>query len=750
MNNSIDANARAIAAGSRLNRLWLGLVPLLIMALVACSGPSSRRSESPWQSEKSASEPTRLGGQSGEISLDDEAKEKDKNKGIQVERFPGTGELINMEAARRPQEALSEDGEINLNFEGAPLPEVVRAILGDLLQENYVIGPGVGGEVTFSTARPIGRDQLLPILDMLLRWNNAAIVYKDERYNVLPVANAIRGNLVPRLGPARGPGFQLLAVPLNYIAPTEMEKVLEPYLQEGGIVSADNARGLIVLSGTPRELSNYMDTIEIFDVDWLSGMSVAMFTLTQVDVADVLPELQAIFGEEGSSPLAGMFRFVPLERINAVMVISTQPSYLDQAEVWITRLDRGASEAAASRLYVYSVENLEAGVLADYLLDIFGGERSQRSQRDNRSGGLTPGLEPVSVSTFNDQATSGDNAPRNNNNDRGGRSSGGFSVDGSDQEVRITAIEENNSLLIQASPSQYQNILTAIERLDIEPLQVLIEAQIIEVMLTDDLQYGVNWFLSNFQQDADVNTVPGLPGTLANANFNPISGTISGTGNTLNFISRGANGTSDFVKATITALDQISDVRTLSAPTLLVRNNSQARINVGTQVSVQATQINTGVGNNLPLASNQFINTGTTLDVTPRVNPGGLVYLEVNQVVSSPGARPTGGGNPDINNSEVSTEVAVQSGQTVVLGGLIRDSETESSDGVPFLSRIPILGALFGAKNRSVERSELVVMITPTVVSRVSALQEVSDELRKKFVGLRPIDDQESGDKSQD
>lgn len=714
-----------------VSRLALFAVVVLVSA---CANTGSNRGGL-WGQRDNDSKRPEISDNNGEIRFGEE-EGSDEPQERMVERYPGTGELINMEAARRPREVVSEEGEINLNFEGAPLPEVVRAILGDLLQENYVIGPGVGGEVTFSTAKPVAREQLLPILDMLLRWNNSAIVHKEGRYHILPVANAIPGNLVPRLGPVNKAGYQLLAVPLDYIAPTQMETVLQPYIQEGAIVSADNARSLLVLSGTPSELRNYLDTIQIFDVDWLKGMSVAMFTLQNVEVADVATELQAVFGEEGASPLAGLFRFVPLERINAVMVITPQPSYLDEAEVWIERLDRGAGEGAASRLYVYAVKNLEAGILADYLLDIFGGSRSQGSSGGSRPGDLAPGIEPVSVSSFNQNAAGGDQSPAGGS---GGRSSGGFSVDGSDQEVRITAVEENNSLLIQAAPSQYQNILTAIERLDVEPLQVLIEAQIIQVQLTDDLQYGVNWFLSNFTPEGEAGTLPGVPGALAGTNFNPVTGSFGGSGaSTFNFIARGGSDGADFASTVINTLDEVSDVRTLSAPTLLVRNNTQARINVGTQVSVTSTSFNPSTGNNGSIANTQFINTGTTLDVTPRVNPGGLVYMEVSQVVSAPLAR-NATGNPDISNSEVTTEVAVQSGQTILIGGLISDREEDGSSGLPFLSRIPILGALFGSQTKSHNRDELVVLIKPTVVSRISELQKVSDELKKKFVGLRPI-----------
>ncbi|MCG8463897.1 MAG: type II secretion system protein GspD, partial [Xanthomonadales bacterium] len=338
--------------------------------------------------------------------------------------------------------------------------------------------------------------------------------------------------------------------------------------------------------------------------------------------------------------------------------------------------------------------------------------------------------------TFNDNAVSGDQTPSGGGG--GGRSSGGFNVAGGDEEVRITAVEENNSLLIQASSSQYKNILTAIERLDVEPLQVLIEAQVIEVALNDQLQYGVNWFLSNFSATGDNATIPGLP---EGATGDFVSGAFGGSStSTLNFLS---NGGDDLVRAVVTTLDSVSDVRTLSAPTLLVRNNSQARINVGQQISVQSASFNPNGNTTGTIANTQFISTGTTLDVTPRVNPGGLVYMEVSQVVSSPGARPDNGGNPDISNSEVVTEVAVQSGQTILIGGLITDRNTESTSGLPFLSRIPIIGGLFGSQNNQNMRNELVVLITPTVVNRVDQLQRVSNELKQKFVGLQPLIQQE-------
>ena len=195
----------------------------------------------------------------------------------------------------------------------------------------------------------------------------------EDRYHVMPRAEAIKGNLIPRFGHMnQRNGYTVMVVPLSYIAPAEMEKVLAPYAKDGAIVKADNARNLLFLSGTKRELSMYMDTINIFDVDWLEGMSTGIFTLNRVEADTIVGELEGIFGEGADNPLAGMFRFMPLERLNAIMVITPQEKYLHKAKEWIMRLDRADSEAS-SNLYVYDVKNLKADDLAGYLNDVFGG-----------------------------------------------------------------------------------------------------------------------------------------------------------------------------------------------------------------------------------------------------------------------------------------------------------------------------------------------------------------------------------------
>ena len=669
----------------------------------------------------------------GELLLGEDGQpDEEEDAFSESERFSGTGVFINRSASAPRAEPPGEDGEITLNFEGQGIQEVVQAVLGHLFQENYTIAPGVSGEVTFATARPLTRDQVMPVLEMLLRWNGATLIWREGRYHVLPIGDAVRGNLVPRFdSDNQARGYEVMAVPLNYISPSQMAEILEPYAREDGVFRADNARSLLFLAGTRFELRNYLQIIETFDVDWLAGMSTGLFSLNRIEVQELLPELEAVFGEGGETPLAGMFRFLPLERLNAIMVITPNEHYLDEAERWIRRLDRSSPEAGA-RLYVYRVKNLEADVLAGYLGDIFGTSGGRTSRPRSERGALAPGMEPATVSSVGEFQRSRTEDSRGNGQPRA--TEGGLAL-GEDGDVRITSVTETNSLLIQASPSQYDAILSAIRRLDEEPLQVLVEAQVLIVELTDQLRYGVSWFLANQGPEAGGPEIPD--------DFAPSRGQntlIFGAGtNVLGNITRRAVDRT-FVAATIDALETVSNVRTISSPSLMVRNNSNAMINVGSQLPVQSTRFVGGtIGEGASTIGNvQFINTGVTLNVTPRVNPGGLVYLEINQEVSSPGA-PGVGDNPTINTRSIQTDVAVQSGQTVMLGGLIQDDETESRSGVPGLQRIPGVGALFRQSRNEMVRTETLVLITPSVIESTDRLSEVSDEMVRQFRGLRPL-----------
>ncbi|MEP7098736.1 MAG: secretin N-terminal domain-containing protein, partial [Dokdonella sp.] len=392
----------------------------------------------------------------------------------------GTSKFFNVQPVAKD---TGGEGQVTFNFENQPIQAVVKAILGDMLQENYTIAPSVGGNVTYSTARPIRREDAMPVLEMLLSWTGNALVHEGGQYIVLQSKDAIPGKLTPRVGASQQPGYALRIFPLKYVSASQMATLLKPYAKADAFVSIDPNRSLLVLAGNPSELDNYQRTINTFDVDWLKGMSVGVFTLQHVEVAKLLPDLEKIFGTAGESPLAGMFRFMPIEQTNAMVVITPQREYLKQAEEWLYRLDRGGAENS-TQLYVYNVKNLKAADLADYLSQIFLGT-SGTSRRSSTSGNVGPGLRPTTLGS-----TGGAGGGRGGMNSLRPQSTQEKAAPAAapaaatpaagaskDSDIRISAIEENNQLMIQAMPVEWDRIESAIKKLDVVPLQVQIEAR---------------------------------------------------------------------------------------------------------------------------------------------------------------------------------------------------------------------------------------------------------------------------------
>ncbi|HZP65674.1 MAG TPA: type II secretion system secretin GspD [Rudaea sp.] len=690
---------------------------------------------------------------------------------------PGTGSFVNEQAARAPigSSRAAAEGQITFNFENEPIQAAVQAILGSLLKENYTVAPNVTGNVTFSTSKPITPEQAMPILEMLLAWTNNTLVRKDGRYEVVPIKDAIPGNLTPRVAPPNiAKGYEVRVFPLKYISASEMQKLLKPYAKADAIVNADNARNMIVMAGTASELANYQRTIEVFDVDWLKGMSIGVFSLRNMDVTKVMPELDKVFGAAGESPLAGMFRFIPMETTNAIVVITPQPEYLKQAESWIYRLDTGAGENG-TQLYVYDVKNVKAVDLSDHLNSIFTG-RTTTTTRSSASGNVAPGLRPVNIGglgggvggvggtnsalaagskSLSSTTMTGTTGAAPSNLSTTGTGAPPSAAGQKETDIRITPIEENNQLLVMATPGEWDSILSAIHRLDVSPLQVQIETRILEVTLTGDLQYGVQWWLAGL-----INNNGSATGYTYDPNFqgNPADrhrlslGASSGAGPVQNgglfysFLNKN-------MQVALNALQTSTNTKILSAPSMVVLNNQEAQINVGTQVPILSTSI-VGVGGigvtsttstngiaNTGIGSSTYINTGVVLDVKPRVNPGGLVYMDVSQEVSSPGPIPSGSttGNPPINQRQLQTQIAVQSGQTVLLGGLISETDNTTSNGLPLIASIPILGKLFGNTNHERDRQEIIVLITPRVITNSDEARQATDEYEAKFESLAPL-----------
>nr|WP_256474896.1 type II secretion system secretin GspD [Pseudomonas inefficax] len=647
--------------------------------------------------------------------------------------------------ARSRSNPAAHEGQISFNFVNQPIAAVINTVLGDVLQADYSISQGVTGEVSFSTAKPVDKGQALSILQTLLAWTDNALVLQDGRYWVVPASQAVAGQLTPQVRvPAPGSGLSARLFVLDYISAVEMRKLLKPFARENAFLLVDPSRNVLVLSGTPDELANYQDTIDTFDLNWLKGMSIGVFGLQRANVAELMPELNQLFGPQGATPLAGMVRFLPIERTNAIVAISSQPEYLNEVGRWIDTIDQGGGYEP--QMYVYDVRNMKASDLARYLRQIYAYE----TQGNGSQGQVAPGLRTMTLSSGRSMgAVSGgmpmssaqdvmakprqaeqDDEERSADDEGGQLSASAHAGDGqADNQVRITAQRGSNQLLVRCRPTQWQEIQAAIRRLDNPPLQVQIETRILEVSLEDGLDLGVQWYLGR---------LAGNSGTKGIENASGSQGALGGGGAGLKATdSLFYSFVSSNLQVALHALESSGNTRVLSAPSLVVMNNQNAQIQVGDNIPINQTSINLD-NTSVTTSSVQYVQTGVILDVVPRINPGGLVYMDIQQQVSDASKLLDSNGNPSISTRAVSTQVAVQSGQTVLLGGLIKQNEADSQSRVPWLGRVPGLGWLFSDSQRSHARTELIVLITPKVVSDAGTARQVTDEYRQQLQLIRP------------
>jgi len=626
----------------------------------------------------------------------------------------GSGNFINYAAARRNATRKSTSGgDIVLNFEKTDIHEVINTILGEMLGANYVIDPAVSGTVTLATSQPLSRAELLPTLEALLRVNGVVVHEADGIYSVVPASKAMSGTMAPQVRLSGDLGYQLLVVPLRFIGATEMQSILQPLLPESGIVKVDTTRNHLLIAGTKAELEQAKATIDVFDVDQMQGMSVGLFRLENAEASDVRDELKTILGADDDGPLADMLRFITINRMNALVVVSTQSQYLDDAKTWIERLDR-AGDAAGENMYVYPVQNGRAENLASLLTQLFDARGGTGVLGSTGSGLLSP--SPVNPArAASGQAAMPAAAPTS------ARIASGAAGDMSGS-VKIIADSENNALLIMASRTDYEKIRSAIRRLDVMPLQVLVEATILEVTLSDELSYGLQWFFKNGIGDSKSGIGELFP--------LPVDPSFSYT----------VKDSSANIRAILNLLAADSRLDIISSPSLMVLDNRTATIKVGDQVPIrtsETTSLATSGTDPLVTSTIQYRDTGVLLEVTPRVNPGGMVVLEITQDVNDVDQTTTSDiDSPTIIQRRIMTSVAVQSGETVVLGGLIRNNQSESEAGVPGLRSVPGVGRLFSSKTTTNTRTELLVLITPTAISNVAEAKKSTEEMKRKLDGI--------------
>ena len=693
-------------------------------------------------------------------------------------------------APAKPSQPI-EGAPVSFSFEEAPVADVVRTILGDILKTDYVLHPPLSGTVTLSTRAPIAPDRALFLLESALQANGLALI-RDARgsYHV-GRADALKGigSAVRQAGSGPlPPGYGAIVVPLQYIGAAEMAAILKPMMPADALVRVDNLRNLLVLTGTRTQAEGWLDLVSTFDVNLLQGMSVGVFPLKHASIKEVEAALQLVSGGGGSAaagavttggasaaaqggravgpvslgestPLFGAIRIMPIERLNSILVVTPRAAYLDEARRWIERLDQPSDNGAEPQLFIYQVKNVNARHLASVLSGIFGAQSGVGSVANS---GVSPGLSTATGASFGQAGATGASGGASAFGGTGmassglGLRSGGLlpgtssnqGVRGNAQGgtvppavsaniggVRIIADELNNSVLVWGPRSEYAKIEATLKRLDLPLTQVLIEASIIEVTLNDDLEYGLEWAFKDNRATTDYTGI----GTLnaGSSSRNP----LSVLGNGFSYALKNPAGN---VTALLRALSTKTTVKVIASPSLMVLDNHSASITVGTQTPIQSGTTSNLEGT-VTTTNIQYKDTGVNLMVTPSVNSGNIVTMQVDQSVTDVGAKDEVTNQRAFLQRQLSSKVAVRSGESIVMGGLIQERGTTSKSGVPILHTLPVVGNLFGSTAKDGARTELIVVITPRVVRSDIDIREVSDDLRDRMKGLKALDIRESG-----
>ena len=686
-------------------------------------------------------------------------------------------------APARPKAAMAPaTQDVSFKFEQAPVREVIHAVLGELLGFTYVLHQPIGGTVTVSTAAPVPADQALSVLEATLQANGLLMAQDGAGVFHVGTPDALRG-VVP--APKRveqsplPPGFGTVIVPLKYIGAAEMAEILRPIARPEAILRTDIMRNLLILAGSRNQIDGWLEIVRIFDVDLLKGMSVGVFPLQYASVRDVDTALRSMVspadgpgpaappsgaaaaaaaaaqGQVAAAalprhPLLGALRVIPMERLNSLIVITPRAAYLDEVKVWIDRLDRPSGAETEPRLFVYPVQNGSASHLAGVLNALFGGLTGPTGGAAD--SGVAPGLRGVTSATGlpalgSSTARSGAGSLGTAAGARslGGTGLGAGALPQTGQRavgtgalasvalgtgVRIVGDDLNNAVLVYASPAEFRKIEDTLKRLDAPATQVMIEATIIEVTLRDEMQYGLQWYFTDSNR-------AGLNGT-GQLNTNSLGG--------IRPIQPGFSySLIDSVGQIRVVLNMLADrslIRVISSPSLMVIDNHTAAIMVGDQQPIRSAETVT-VGGNVT-TSIEYKDTGVMLAVTPSVNSGDMVAMTINQSITDVGQIDIATGQRAFLQRQIGSRVAVRSGEAIVLGGLIRDGSTNGSTGIPLLSRIPVIGALFGTQTQDSARTELLVVITPRVVRTPYDAREVGVEMRDRMRGFRALVEQNS------
>ncbi len=621
-----------------------------------------------------------------------------------------------------------------LNFDSAPVTTVAKAVLGDILGVGYTIDPRAQGTISLSSGRPVAKTDVLFVLESALRMSNLILIRDANAYRIVPASDGLGSGSLDSAGNGNGPepGYGVTAIPLKHVSAQTIAKLLEGFATKPGMIRSSPSGGMLLVVGTGAERRTAAETALSFDVDWMRGQSVGIFPVHSSAPETLIAELEKLMdaGEGGMGH--DLVKFEAISRSNAILVVAKKPDLLQRAAAWIGRLDR--SDTAAQGVKVYRVRYGDARQIAKLLNEMFIG--SGQGLIDSPANQLAPATGATTLTAV-DKLTGGARLQVPGANISGPGTADlsapglGFASSGSHsgasggeqpllQGVRITPDVVNNALLIYASQENYRIIERTLAQLDRQPLQVAIELTIAEVTLNDQLNYGVQFFLAN--KLGSVGNTIGAP---------PLNG-IDSAG--LNLVL----GNSISPRVILNALHSYTDVKVLSNPSLVVVDNQPATLEVGDQVPITTGTATVLSGNNAVVNTVDYRNTGIILHVQPRINSNGNVLLDIEQEISSVPNTGTATLTPTISQRKVKSSISVVNGQTVLLAGLISETQSRGRTGIPGLDLIPLIGdALSTENNKGTSRTELIIFIRPSIIRDSVDASVVAEELRSKLRGSK-------------
>lgn len=624
----------------------------------------------------------------------------------------------------KPQEPPRTPGVV-FNFDNADIYEVIR-VMAEILKINYIIDPRVKGVVNIRTTGQISVDEVFPIFQSILKLNGATAVKKDNLYEIVPFGDAKKLYVPPaeRIEPGKPlpeGRYMIQIIPLKYIPVTEISKVLKPFLSDGADIVEHPPHNILILGDLASNVRKALDIIALFDLDIFTDLRVRIYPIYNADVTEIAKEMERIFSSFEVSVKSGRgvgITFTPISRINSLLVVSSIPNIFQKVEGWLKELDKAPGEGTKLGVYVYYVQNAKAKDLADVLKEIYMKVKEKKPEKPVApTEKYPPGVKPVPTPTIPSPPTTTP-VPKEE------------AVAVPEGEISIVVDETNNALVIKAYERDYKNILETIKKLDIYPKQVLIEVLLAEITLDDTHKFGIEWarFIDTLSHGRYSGTITfGVEPTTTSPGVGVLRYQI--------FEEAGRLAAAIKVAATDNRL------RVISSPHILASNNKEAKIQIGVSQPVLSTTYTTTATATSQVVEGtiEYKDVGIILSVTPRISDGGLVSMEITIEDSSVETTSLGtlANIPYFKKKTAKTTLSVTEGQMIVIGGLIETSKKRDKSGIPYLSRIPILGALFGSHDYQDKRTELILLMIPHIITDQIQSKSVTQEFRDKLEGIK-------------